>query len=262
MTLIHPTAVIERGAQIDGTVEIGPYTVIGAQVCIAAGTKVGSHTVIEGCTAIGEDNRIGNFAALGGAPQDMKYNGEPTRLEIGARNTIREFTAIHTGTTQDKGVTQIGDDNWIMGYVHIAHDCMVGNHTIFSSNAQIAGHVQVGDWAIVGGMAGVHQGVRIGAHAMLGGASALVQDLPPFVIAAGEKAKPYGINTEGLRRRGFEPDAIAALQSAYRLLYKSKLSFEEAITQLTELAEHNVSASTHLRAFAEFVRAAKRGIIR
>ncbi len=262
MTLIHPTVVVERGAQIDETVEIGPYTVIGAQVSIAAGTKVGSHTVIEGCTEIGQDNRIGNFAALGGAPQDMKYKGEPTRLIIGARNTIREFTAIHTGTTQDKGITQIGDDNWIMGYVHIAHDCVIGNHTIFSSNAQIAGHVQVGDWAILGGMSGVHQGVRIGAHAMLGGASALVQDLPPFVIAAGEKAKPYGINTEGLRRRGFAPDTIATLQLAYRLLYKSGLSLEQAITKLSELAEQSVAESIHLQAFTEFLRAAKRGIIR
>jgi len=259
---IHPTAVIADGAEIDPTVEIGPYAVIGPHVRIGAGSKVGSHTVIEGHTTLGTDNRIGHFASIGGDPQDMKYGGEPTRLEIGNRNTIREFVTIHVGTAQDIGLTQIGDDNWIMAYVHIAHDCRIGNHTIFSSNAQIAGHVSVGDWAILGGMCGVHQFVRIGAHAMLGGASALVQDLPPFVIAAGDKAEPHGINVEGLRRRGFSADSIAALRSAYRLLYKAGLTLEDAKLQLRELAHQGGDGDTHVEALVTFIDTAKRGIIR
>ena len=236
MSRIHPTAIIEQGAQIHETAEIGPYAIVGAHVVLGARSTVGSHSVLEGHTTIGEDNRIGHFASIGGRPQDMKYADEPTRLVIGDRNTIREFTTIHTGTVQDQGLTSLGDDNWIMAYVHIGHDCRIGSHLILSSNAQMAGHVEVGDWAIVGGMSGVHQFVRIGAHAMLGGASALVQDVPPFVIAAGNKAEPHGINVEGLRRRGFSPDAISALRSAYRVLYKNGLSLDEAKQQLRELA--------------------------
>ncbi|MCC7006407.1 MAG: acyl-ACP--UDP-N-acetylglucosamine O-acyltransferase, partial [Ottowia sp.] len=197
-TTIHPSAIITAGAQLGNNVTVGPFSIIGAYVTIAEGTTIGANCVIEGHTTIGRDNRIAHFVALGGVPQDMKYRGEPTRLEIGDRNTIREFTTIHTGTVDDAGLTKIGDDNWIMAYVHIAHDCCIGNHTIFSSNAQIAGHVHVHDWAILGGMSGVHQFVRIGEHAMLGGASALVQDIPPYVIAAGNKAVPYGVNIEGL----------------------------------------------------------------
>jgi len=259
---IHPTAIIAPGAEIDSSVEIGPYAVIGQHVRIGAGSKIGSHTVVEGHTTLGTENRIGHFASIGGDPQDMKYNGEPTRLEIGDRNTIREFTTIHVGTAQDMGLTQIGDDNWIMAYVHIAHDCQIGNHTIFSSNAQIAGHVTVGDWAILGGMSGVHQFVRIGAHSMLGGASALVQDLPPFVIAAGDKAEPHGINVEGLRRRGFSPDAIAALRSAYRHLYKAGLTLDDAKVQLRELAQQGGDGDLHVEALVNFIDTAKRGIIR
>jgi len=259
---IHPTAIIEAGAQIDSSVTIGPYAVIGAHVRISAHTTVGSHTVIEGQTTIGEANRIGHFASVGGAPQDMKYAGEPTRLEIGDRNVIREFTTIHTGTSQDQGVTKIGNDNWIMAYVHIAHDCDVGNNVVFSSNAQIAGHVTVGDWAILGGMSGVHQFVRIGAHAFLGGASALVQDLPPFVIAAGEKATPHGINVEGLRRRGFAPGEISALRSGYRTLYKSGLSLDEAKVQISADIDALDEGKQQLSAFLAFIDTAKRGIIR
>lgn len=262
MTRIHATAVVEAGAQIDASVTIGPYAVIGPNVQIDADTTVGAHTVIEGHTTIGKGNRIGHFASVGGAPQDMKYAGEPTRLEIGDRNVIREFTTIHTGTAQDEGVTRIGNDNWIMAYVHIAHDCRVGNHVVFSSNAQIAGHVSVGDWAILGGMSGVHQFVRIGAHSFLGGASALVQDLPPFVIAAGEKAQPHGINVEGLRRRGFSPAEISALRSAYRTLYKNGLSLEEAKTQMRSDLDHQEEGRVQVGAFLDFIETAKRGIIR
>ena len=262
MTRIHPTAIVEPGAQLDDTVEVGPYAVIGAHVSVGARTTIGAHTVVEGHTTIGEDNRIGHFASVGGRPQDMKYKDEPTRLEIGHRNTIREFTTLHTGTMQDTGVTIIGDDNWIMAYVHVGHDCRLGNNVVMSSNAQLAGHVIVEDYAVVGGMSGVHQYVRIGAHSMLGGASALVQDVPPFVIAAGNKAEPHGINVEGLRRRGFSPDAISVLRSAYRLLYKNGLSLEEAKAQLAELASAGGDGDEPVNALIAFVEQSQRGIIR
>ncbi|MEM5330339.1 acyl-ACP--UDP-N-acetylglucosamine O-acyltransferase [Paraburkholderia sp. JHI2823] len=262
MSRIHSTAVIEQGAQIDESVEIGPFAVVGANVTIGARTKVGSHSVLEGHTTIGEDNTIGHYASIGGRPQDMKYKGEPTKLVIGNRNTIREFTTLHTGTVQDTGVTIIGDDCWIMAYVHVGHDCRLGSNIIMSSNAQLAGHVIVDDYAIVGGMTGVHQFVRIGAHSMVGGASALVQDVPPFVIAAGNKAVPHGINVEGLRRRGFTPDAISALRSAYRTLYKNGLSLEEAKAQLAELAQAGGEGDTHVQALLDFVEQSQRGIIR
>jgi UDP-N-acetylglucosamine acyltransferase len=262
MSRIHSTAIVEAGAQVHETAEIGPYAIIGAHVTIGARTTVGSHSVLEGHTTIGEDNRIGHYASVGGQPQDMKYAGEPTRLVIGDRNTIREFTTIHTGTTQDQGVTTLGDDNWIMAYVHIGHDCRIGSHVILSSNAQMAGHVEIGDWAIVGGMSGVHQFVRIGAHSMLGGASALVQDIPPFVIAAGNKAEPHGINVEGLRRRGFSADAISALRSAYRVLYKNGLSLDEAKVQLRELAEEGGDGDAPVKALVDFIDVSPRGIIR
>ena len=244
MSRIHPTAIVEPGAQLDETVEIGPYAIVGPHV------------------TIGEDNLIGHYASIGGRPQDMMYKDEPTRLVIGSRNTIREFTTIHTGTVQDAGVTTLGDDNWIMAYVHLGHDCHVGNGVILASNAQMAGHVTIGDYAIVGGMSGVHQFVRIGAHSMLGGASALVQDIPPFVIAAGNKAEPHGINVEGLRRRGFSADAISALRAAYRLLYKNSLSLEEAKVQLGELASAGGDGDAPVQALLDFVVASQRGIIR
>ncbi|UDG81895.1 acyl-ACP--UDP-N-acetylglucosamine O-acyltransferase [Candidatus Vallotia cooleyia] len=262
MTCIHPTAIIESGADLDDTVQIGPYAVIRAHVRIGPHTIVGSHTIIEGYTTIGQHNQIGHLTALGGKPQDMKYAGEPTRLEIGDRNTIREFTTIHTGTLQNNGVTCIGDENWIMTYVHIAHDCQVGNHTIFSSNAQIAGHVSVGDWAILGGMSGVHQFVHIGEHSFLGGASVLVRDLPPYVMAAGEKAHPHGVNIEGLRRRGFTVDAISALRAAYRILYKNGLSLDEAKLKLRELAKQGTDGDAPVSVFLRFIESAKRGIVR
>jgi UDP-N-acetylglucosamine acyltransferase len=269
MSLIHPSAIVNPNAQIDASAEIGPYAIIGPGVSIGARTKIGSHTVIEGITSIGEDNVISHFSSLGGVPQDMKYRGEPTRLVIGHRNTIREFTTIHTGTIQDQGLTLIGDDNWIMAYVHIAHDCVIGNHTIFSSNAQIAGHVVVEDWAILGGMSGVHQFVRIGQHSMLGGASALVQDIPPFVIAAGDKAQPHGLNAEGLKRRGFSAESISALRHAYRILYKDGLTFEEAKITIAKMKDEGYDGvllssevTAHLDTFLTFITASTRGIIR
>jgi len=265
MTLIHASAVVDSKAELANDVEIGPYSVIGPHVKIGTGTKVGSHTVIEGYTTIGKENNFAHFASIGGAPQDMKYRGEPTQLIIGDRNTVREFTTIHTGTAQDEGITRIGSDNWIMSYVHIAHDCQIGNHTIFSSNAQIAGHVHVDDWAIMGGMSGVHQFVRVGQHAMLGGGSILVQDVPPFVIAAGDKASPHGINVEGLKRRGFSSETISVLRQAYKVLYKDGLSFEDAKTEIQKMIAANKADATtaeKLTQFHDFIAASTRGIIR
>ena len=265
MTRIHASALIDSKAELASDVEVGPYSVIGPKVKIGSGTKIGSHTIIEGHTTIGKDNHFAHFAAIGGPPQDMKYRGEPTQLVIGDRNTIREFTTIHTGTAQDEGITRIGDDNWIMAYVHIAHDCQIGNHTIFSSNAQIAGHVHVNDWAIMGGMSGVHQFVRIGQHAMLGGASALVQDIPPFVIAAGDKASSHGINVEGLKRRGFSSETISDLRQAYKVLYKDGLSFEDAKVEIQKMvvaSAADAATAEKLAEFHDFIAASTRGIIR
>ena len=265
MALIHPTAVIDSQAEIAEGVEVGPYAVIGPNVKIGARTKIGAHSVLEGHTTIGIDNKIGHFASIGGAPQDMKYRDEPTQLIIGDRNVIREFTTLHTGTIQDAGFTKIGNDNWIMAYVHIAHDCVVGNNTIFSNNAQIAGHVHVGDWAILGGMSGVHQFVRIGEHSMIGGASKLVQDLPPYVIASGAIAEPHGLNAEGLKRRGFTPESISALRQAYKILYKQGLSFEDAKKSLLDLSIEKQSESDSaekIKLFHDFIAASQRGIAR
>ena len=265
MSLIHPTAIVDPKAELDSSVQVGPYTIIGPHVRIDAGTRVGPHCVIEGHTTIGKDNHIFQFNSLGAIPQDKKYAGEPCELQIGERNTIREFCTFNIGSPGDAGVTKVGNDNWIMAYVHIAHDCQVGNHTIFSSNAQIAGHVKVDDWAIMGGMSGVHQFVRIGQHAMLGGASALVQDIPPFVIAAGDKASPHGINVEGLKRRGFSTETISALRQAYKVLYKDGLSFEEAKVEIQKMvAANSADAQTaeKLAQFHDFIAASTRGIIR
>ena len=262
MAQIHPTAIVDPRARLAADVEIGPYAVIGAQVAIDSGTRVGPHTVIEGRTKIGRDNRIHGFCSLGGPPQDKKYAGEDTELVIGDRNTIREFCTMNTGTVQDRGVTRIGSDNWIMAYVHIAHDCVVGDHTIFANNAQLAGHVHVGDWVILGGMTGVHQFVKIGAHAMTAAGSILLQDLPPFVMGAGSPAEARGLNVEGLRRRGFTAEAIAALRRADKTLYRDGLTAAAAVEQLLAQAAEAPEHAPHLRLLAEFVRESTRGIVR
>ncbi len=269
MSKIHSTAIIDIKADIASSVVIGPYSIIGPNVVIGDKTVIGSHTIIEGFTSIGSENKISHFASLGGAPQDMKYKDEPTRLLIGDRNTIREFTTIHTGTVQDEGITKLGNDNWIMGYVHIAHDCQIGDHTILSSNAQIAGHVVIGDWAILGAMSGVHQFVKIGQHAMLGGASVLVQDIPPYILAAGDKAQPYGINSEGLKRRGFTPESISTLKQLYKILYKDGLTLEHAKTSIRDILSERQNKSSYppdalhsITQFLEFINSSTRGIIR
>ncbi len=255
---IHPTAIIHPGARIGADVEIGPYSIIGEHVEIGDRTWIGPHVVITGHTRIGCDNRIFQFCSLGEIPQDKKYANEPTRLEIGDRNTIREFCTFNCGTAQDVGVTRVGDDNWIMAYVHLAHDCQVGNRTIFANNSQLAGHVQVGDWAILGGFTVVHQFVRLGAHSMTGMGSILFQDLPPYVTAAGNTAEPHGINSEGLKRRGFSSPAIMAIKRAYKTLYKSGLSFADAQQAITAEA----AQTPELEPLASFLATAGRGIVR
>ncbi len=255
---IHPTAIVDPKARLGNNVAVGAYSVIGEHVEIGDDSWIGPHVVINGHTRIGQGNRIFQFSSIGEMPQDKKYAGEPTRLEIGDRNTIREFCTLNCGTAQDAGVTRVGSDNWIMAYVHLAHDCQVGNNTIFANNAQLAGHVQVGDFAILGGFTVVHQFVRIGAHSLTAMGTILLQDLPPYVTAAGNTAKPYGINSEGLKRRGFSGDAIAALKRTYKLLYRSGVPLDEARSKIT------VEAATHpeLSLLVEFLTETSRGIIR
>ena len=262
MAKIHPTAIVDPAAQLADDVEIGPYTLIGPDVSIGAGTRVGPHVVIEGITQIGRDNTFYQFSSIGAAPQDKKYAGEPTRLEIGDRNTIREFCTFNRGTAQDAGVTRLGNDNWIMAYVHLAHDCQIGNHTIFANNAQLAGHVHVGDWAIMGGFSNVHQFCKIGAHAMVGMSTSLTQDVPPFVILSGNPAAAHGINSEGLKRRGFSREAINAIRQAYKLIYKSGLTLDEAKTALEAEAQSAPEFAPHLKLLREFLQSVTRGIVR
>jgi len=256
--MIHPTAIVDSGAKIGANVKIGPYSLIGPDVEIGDNTEIGPHVIIKGHTRIGRDNRIFQFCSLGEAPQDKKYAGEPTRLEIGDRNTIREFCTFNLGTVQDAGVTKIGDDNWIMAYVHIAHDCIVGNKTIFANGASLAGHVVVEDWVIFGGFTGIHQFCHIGAHVMTAASTLVLQDVPPYLMAAGNTAQPYGIHVEGLKRRGFSADSITALKRAYRTLYKSGLLLDEAKTKLAEDAK----TQPDVRRMVEFLETSKRGIIR
>ena len=258
MPRIHATAVVDPGARLADDVSVGPYTVIDGDVEIGAGTTVGAHNVITGHTKIGRDNRIFHFCSIGEANQDKKYKGEPTRLEVGDRNTIREYVTLNRGTAQDRGVTKVGDDNWIMAYCHVAHDCLVGDNTVFANHATLAGHVDIGDWTILGGFVGVHQFVKVGAHVMAGIASVVTRDVPPFVTIAGNPTAPFGINSEGLKRRGFAPEAIAALKRAYRTLYKGGLSLADAKAELARQA----AESPEVRALVDFLAASTRGIIR
>ena len=262
MSSIHPTAVVDAQARIDSTVSIGPYCVIGPQVTIGAGTTVAAHCVIEGHTTIGPDNRIFQFASLGGAPQDKKYAGEPTRLQVGARNTIREFCTLNVGTAQDRGVTTIGDDNWIMAYVHVAHDCVVGDQTILANNATLAGHVQVGDYAIIGGLTGIHQFTHVGAHVMAGFASHISQDVPPFMMVDGNPLAVRGLNLEGLRRRGFSPARLAAIKQMHRLLYRQGLTLEAARSAIADLPALHPEAEGDIALLLAFLDASARGIAR
>ena len=256
--MIHSTAIIHPGAQLGANVTVGPYSIIGEHVSIGDDTTVGPYVVIDGHTTIGRENRIFQFCSLGEVPQDKKYAGEPTRLEIGDHNVIREFCTFNTGTVQDRGVTAIGSHNWIMAYVHIAHDCVVGDRTIFANNASLAGHAEVGDWAILGGFTGVHQFCKVGAHVMTGISSVVFKDVPPFVMASGQPAAPHGLNNEGLKRRGFSADALAALKRAYKILYREGNTLAEAQAKLApEAANH-----AEVRQLLDFLARAERGIIR
>ncbi|MBC7778676.1 MAG: acyl-ACP--UDP-N-acetylglucosamine O-acyltransferase [Proteobacteria bacterium] len=234
---IHPTAIVEAGAELADDVEVGAFSMIGAHVRVGAGSSIGPHCVVRGHTELGRDNRIFQFCSIGEVPQDKKYQGEPTRLVLGDRNTVREFCTLNCGTAQDAGVTRLGSDNWIMAYVHVAHDCLIGDHTIIANSTQLAGHVVIGDYAILGGFTGVHQYCSIGAHCITSVGSVVLQDLAPFVMAAGSPAGPKGINGEGLRRRGFDADTVLAVKRAYRTLYRSGLGLDEARAQLALQAQ-------------------------
>jgi UDP-N-acetylglucosamine acyltransferase len=258
MAIVHPTAVIERGAELGDDVEIGAFSFIGPGVRIGEASRVGHHAVITGDTTIGRGNRIWHHVSLGDAPQDKKYAGEPTRLVIGDGNVIREFCSFNRGTAQDRGATELGDRNWVMAYVHVAHDCVVGSDTVLANCTQLAGHVVIGDHATLGGFTGVHQFCRVGAHVMAGVGSVILQDVPPYVTIAGNVARPYGVNSEGLRRRGFDAGQIAAIKRAYRTLYKSGLSLDAAREQIRAgCAEH-----PELVPLVDFLARSGRGILR
>ncbi|TFZ01619.1 acyl-ACP--UDP-N-acetylglucosamine O-acyltransferase [Ramlibacter rhizophilus] len=261
---IHPSAIVAEGARIDPTASIGPYTVIGPHVSIGAGTTVGPHCVIEGHTTIGRDNRIFQFASLGAIPQDKKYAGEPCELVIGDRNTIREFCTFNIGSPAGGGITRVGNDNWLMAYVHLAHDCIVGDHTIFANNSQLAGHVEVGDWVILGGFTVVHQFVRIGAHAMTAMCSLLFADQPPFVMSQGQPAQARSMNFEGLRRRGFGPVRVSAVKAMHKALYRDGLTLEQAQARIRGIATTTPEASPDVDLMLGFLAgvSAQRGIVR
>jgi UDP-N-acetylglucosamine acyltransferase len=256
--VIHPTAVVSASARIHESVEVGPYTVIDGEVEIGAGSRIGPHVVIRGPTVLGQDNHIFQFASIGDEPQDKKYRGEPTGLVIGDRNTIRECTTINRGTAQDQGLTRIGNDNWIMAYVHIAHDCVIGSNVIFANNATFAGHCHVGDWAIFGGFSGLHQFCRAGAHCFMGMYAAVGRDVPAYVMVGGHPPAPHGINVEGLRRRGFSAAQIANIRHAYKLLYRSGMKFADACARIEELA----AEQPELEVFAASIRDSTRSIVR
>ena len=262
MSAIHPTAIVDPAAQLADGVAVGPYAVIGPHVAIGARTTVGAHCVIEGHTTIGEDNRIFQFASLGAVPQDKKYAGEPTRLVIGHRNTIREFCTLNTGTVQDRGETTVGDDNWIMAYVHIAHDCVVGHQTTLANNTTLAGHVEVGDWSTVGGLTGVLQRMRIGAHTMVGFASHIGKDVPPFMVVDGNPLAVRGVNLVGLRRRDFSAERIAAIREMHKLLYRQGLTLEQAREAIQALSAQVPEAAQDVAVMDAFLAAATQGIAR
>lgn len=257
-TNIHPTAIIDPSAEIDPSVTIGAYCVIGANVKIGARTTVANHVTISGPTTIGEDNQIFQYSCLGEAPQDKKYDNEPTRLEIGDRNVIREFCTFNRGTIQDKHTTVVGHDNWIMAYVHIAHDCVVGNNTILANNSSLAGHVDIHDYAILGGFTLVHQFCKVGAHVITAVNTVVFKDIPPYVTAAGYEAKPHGINSEGLKRRGFSPDSILQIKRAYKTLYRKGLTLAQAQVELTQMAK----TTPEVDLLSQFLSIADRGIVR
>ena len=255
---IHPSAIIDSKAELDSSVEVGAYSIIGAGVKVGAHTRIGNHVVLKGPTKIGKNNQIFQFSSLGEAPQDKKYAGEPTTLEIGDNNTIREFCTFNRGTVQDKGKTSIGNDNWIMAYVHIAHDCSIGNNTIMANNSTLAGHVDIHDYAILGGFTLIHQYCKVGAHVITAVNTVVFKDIPPYVTAAGYDAKPHGINAEGLKRRGFSADSILQIKRAYKALYRNSLSLEEAKIELAAMQKK----CPEIALLTDFLNVSTRGIVR
>lgn len=256
--MIHPQAIIDPSAKLADGVSVGPFSIIGADVFVGEGTEIGPHVVIEGPTTIGRDNKIYAFASVGGDPQDKKYAGESTRLEIGDRNVIREYCTISRGTVQDVGTTRIGNDNWIMAYVHIAHDCQIGSNTIFANSTTLAGHVEIEDFVILGGFTLVHQFCKIGAHSFTAMNSVISKDALPFTMISGHMAKPHGLNSEGLKRRGFTSEAISQLKKAYKIIYRSNLTIEQAIEKLKPMADECVEVGQLL----SFLKSVTRGIVR
>jgi UDP-N-acetylglucosamine acyltransferase len=262
MAKIHPTAVVDKAAELDESVTVGEFSVVRGQVRVGAGTSIGPHCVIEGRTTIGRDNRIFQFCSIGAVPQDKKYAGEPTELHIGDRNLIREFCTFNLGTAQDSGITRLGSDNWVMAYVHLAHDVQIGNNTTLANNATFAGHVHVGDWVTVGGLTGIHQFVKIGAYAFVGFSSAVTQDVPPYMMADGNPLAVRGFNIEGLRRRGFGAERLAAVKQMHRLLYRNGLTFANAREEIAALSEQTPEAADDVAMMTDFLANATRGIAR
>lgn len=256
--MIHESAIVDSNANLAEDVEVGPYSIIGNSVTIGSGTVIGPHVVIKGTTEIGKNNQIYQFSSIGGDPQDKKYAGEDTQLIIGSNNVIRENCTISRGSAQGGGVTIVGNDNWIMAYVHIAHDCLVGDHTIFANAATLAGHVTIEDYAILGGFSNIHQFCRVGAHSFLAMSSIVAMDVPPFVMAAGHNAVPHGINSEGLKRRGFSKEALQAIRKAYKIIYKSSMKLKDARHEVLKIAEKH----PELEILGNFLGTSERGIIR
>jgi UDP-N-acetylglucosamine acyltransferase len=264
VTRIHSTAIVDPGAELDSSVSVGAYTLIGPHVKVGAGTTIGPHCVLEGHTTLGQDNRIFQFSSLGAIPQDKKYAGEPCELVMGDRNTVREFCTFNIGSPGGTGITRVGNDNWLMAYVHLAHDCVVGNHTIFANNSQLAGHVEVGDWVILGGFTVVHQFVKLGAHSMTAMCTLLFADLPPFVMCQGQPAQARSMNFEGLRRRGFSPERIAAVKAMHKALYRDDLTLTAARGRIEELIEKHPQSASDIGLMLHFLEQSspQRGIVR
>ena len=262
MARIHPSAVVDPTAELADDVEVGPFAVVGAGVSIGAGSRILAHATLEGPTTMGRLNVVHPHATIGGPPQDKKYRGEPTRLSIGDGNTFRECVTVNRGTVQDAGVTTIGDDNWVMAYVHVAHDCRIGSHTILANTTNLGGHVELGDWVILGGCTQVHQFCKVGAHAMTGTGTIVLHDVPPYVMASGNPSAAHGLNTEGLRRRGFDAPTIAMLRRAYRTLYRSELTLQQARERLAEELVAAGEGADALRLLTDFLARVERGIVR
>ncbi|MEY4748843.1 MAG: hypothetical protein RIQ60_1057 [Pseudomonadota bacterium] len=265
MAQIHPTAIVDPGAELDDSVVIGPFAVIGPQVRIGAGTTVGPHCVIEGRTTIGRDNRFFQFGSIGALPQDMAHTGEVTELVIGDRNTVREFCTFNTGTFKEEGITRVGSDNWIMAYVHLAHDVKLGSHCVLANNATLAGHVHVGDWATIGGLSGIHQFCHIGAHAMIGFQAHVAQDVAPYMTVDGNPLAVRAVNLTGLRRRGFSNERCGVIRQMHKLIFRDGLTLEKSVEAVTTLRAESSAvegADADIAVMLDFIAAARRGLVR